>query len=151
MLSKTKINEMNLSIHYSNAIMGAIASQITSHTIVCSTVYAGADQRKHQSSASLSLVRVTHPWPLNSPHKWPVTRKMFPFDDVIMCKTTLFSINIQIWILRIRTIYEITLFIVKPHYFLSIHKYESKPHNIPRIMHSFHILCILLWFDTGGF
>ena len=23
-------------------------------------------------------------WPVNSPHKWPVTRKMFPFDDVIM-------------------------------------------------------------------
>ena len=23
--------------------------------------------------------------PVNSPHKWPVTRKMFPFDDVIMC------------------------------------------------------------------
>ena len=40
----------------------------------------GADQRKHQSSASLALV-----WgPVNCPHKWPVTRKMFPFDDVIM-------------------------------------------------------------------
>ena len=35
--------------------MGAIASQITSLTIVYSTVYSDADQRKHQSSASLAL------------------------------------------------------------------------------------------------
>ena len=64
--------------------MGAIASQITSPTIVYSTFYSGADQRKHQSSASLAFVRGFHRWPVNSPHKWPVTRKMFPFDDVIM-------------------------------------------------------------------
>ena len=43
-----------------------------------------ADQRKHQSSASLAFVPGIHRWPVNSPHKWPVTRKMFPFDDVIM-------------------------------------------------------------------
>ena len=48
------------------------------------TVYSGVDQRKHQSSASLAFVRRIHRWPVNSPHKWPVTRKMFPFDDVIM-------------------------------------------------------------------
>ena len=64
--------------------MGAIASQITSLTIVYSTVYSGADQRKHQSSASLAFVRGIHRWPVNSPHKWPVTQKMFPFDDVSM-------------------------------------------------------------------
>ena len=64
--------------------MGAIASQITSLTIVYSTVYSDADQRKHQSSASLALVRGIHRSPVNSPHKWPVTRKTFPFDDVIM-------------------------------------------------------------------
>ena len=52
--------------------------------IVYSAVYSGADQRKHQSSASLAFVRGIHRWPVNSPHKWPVTRKMFPFDDVIM-------------------------------------------------------------------
>ena len=46
--------------------------------------YSAADQRKHQSSASLAFVRGIHRWPVNSPHKWPVTRKMFPFDDVIM-------------------------------------------------------------------
>ena len=64
--------------------MGRIASQITSLTIVYSTVYTNADQRKHQSSASLAFVRGIHRGPVNSPHKWPVTRKMFPFDDVIM-------------------------------------------------------------------
>ena len=62
--------------------MGVIASQITSLTIVYPIFYWDADQRKHQSSASLAFVRV------NSPHKWPVTRKMFPFDDVIMQLTT---------------------------------------------------------------
>ena len=64
--------------------MGAIASQMTSLTTVYSTVYSEADQRKHQSSASLAFVRGIHRGPVNSPHKWPVTRKMFPFDDVII-------------------------------------------------------------------
>ena len=70
--------------HYGDVIMGVIASQITSLTTVYSTVYSDADQRKHQSSASLAFVRVIYRWPMNSPHKWPVTRKMFPFDGVIM-------------------------------------------------------------------
>ena len=70
--------------NYGDVIMGAIASQITSLTIVYSTVYSDADQRKHQSSASLAFVRGIHREPVNFPHKWPVTRKMFPFDDVIM-------------------------------------------------------------------
>ena len=66
--------------------MGAMASQITGLTIVHPTVYSDADQRKHQSSASLAFVRGIYRGPVNSPHKWPllVTRKMFPFDDVIM-------------------------------------------------------------------
>ena len=71
-------------LHYNDVIMGAIASQITSLMIVFSTVYLDTDQRKHQSSASLAFVRGIHRRPVNSPHKWPVTRKMFPFDDVIM-------------------------------------------------------------------
>ena len=70
--------------HYNDVIMSAMASQITSLTIVCSTVYSGANQRKHQSSASLAFVRGIHRSPVNSPHKGPVTRKMFPFDGVIM-------------------------------------------------------------------
>ena len=64
--------------------MGAMVSQLTSLTIVYSTVYSCADQTKHQSSASLAFVGWIHRWLANSPHKWPVTRKMFPFDDVIM-------------------------------------------------------------------
>ena len=71
-------------IHSVGVIIGTIASQITSLTIVYSTVYSDADQRKHQSSASLAFVWGIHRGPVNSPHKWPVTRKMFPFDDVIM-------------------------------------------------------------------
>ena len=70
--------------HYGDVITGTIASQITSFTIVYSTVYSDADQRKYQSSASLASVWGFHRGPVNSPHKWPVTRKMFPFDDVIM-------------------------------------------------------------------
>ena len=70
--------------HYCVGIMGAVASQITNLTIVYLTVYSDADQRKHQSSASLAFVRGIHRRPVNSPRKWPVTRKMFPFDDVIM-------------------------------------------------------------------
>ena len=48
------------------------------------TVYSGAHQRKHRSSSSLASVWRNHRWPVNSPHKWPVTRKMFPFDDAIV-------------------------------------------------------------------
>ena len=66
--------------HYSGVIMGAIASQITSLTIVYWTVYSDADQRKYQSSASLAFVRGIHRGPGTSPRKGPVT---FPFDDVI--------------------------------------------------------------------
>ena len=63
--------------------MGTMASQITSLPIVYLPVYSGADQRKHQSSASLAFVPGIHRWPVFSPHKGPV-KKMFPFDDVIM-------------------------------------------------------------------
>ena len=71
-------------IHYNDIIMGAKASQITSLTIVYSIVYSDADQGKHQISASLAFVRGIHRGPVNSPPKWSVTRKTFPFDDVIM-------------------------------------------------------------------
>ena len=70
--------------YYNDVMMSAMASQISSLTIGYTTVYSGADQRKHQSSAPLAFTRGIHRWPVNSPHKWPVTREMFPFDDVIM-------------------------------------------------------------------
>ena len=72
--------------------MSVMASQITGVPIVCSTVCSGAHQRKYQSSASLAFVRGIHRWPVNFPCKGPVTRKMFPFDDVIM--STLFKIKL---------------------------------------------------------
>ena len=87
------------SVHYCDVIMGTNSSQIASLTIVYSNLYSGADQRKHQSSASLAFVRGIYRRPVNSPHRWAVTRKMFPFDDIVimicdwglvmmMCKST---------------------------------------------------------------
>ena len=76
--------QINRNSHYYDVITGTIASQITSLMIFDSTVYSDADQRKHQSSASLAFVRGLHRGPVNPPHNWPVTRKIFPFDDVIM-------------------------------------------------------------------
>ena len=64
--------------------MSTMASQITSLTIVYSAVYSGADQRKHQSSASLAFV-----------HKWPVRWKMFQFDDVIMDASFTFAVQVN--------------------------------------------------------
>ena len=66
---------------------GAMASQITGVLVVYSTVCWGTAQREHQSCTSLAFVRRIHRWPVNSPHKRSVTRKMFPFDDVITCPT----------------------------------------------------------------
>ena len=74
---RTLLGILHRYVHYSDVIMGAMASQITSLTIVYSTVNSGANQRKHQSSASLAFVQGIHRWPVNSPHKWQVTRKCF--------------------------------------------------------------------------
>ena len=63
--------------HYNGVIMSMMASQITSLMIVYSTVSSSVDQRKHQSSASLAFVQRIYWWPVNSPHKGPVTRKIF--------------------------------------------------------------------------
>ena len=69
---------------YSDVMMSAMAFHITTVSMVCSTVCPGADQRKHQSPAVLAFMRGIHWWPVNSPHKSPVTRIMFPFVDVIV-------------------------------------------------------------------
>ena len=60
------------------------ASQINTISIVYWAICSGAGQRKHQNSASLAFVRGIHQWLVNSPHKRPVIRKMFPFDDIVM-------------------------------------------------------------------
>ena len=64
--------------------MSAMASQITSLTIFYLTVYSGTDESKHQSSTLLAFVQGFHRWPVISAHKGPVTRKMLPFDNIIM-------------------------------------------------------------------
>ena len=71
-------------LHYNDVIMSAMVSQITGDLMVCSTVCSGASKRKHNSSASMAFVRGIHLCPVNSPRKGTLTRKMFPFDDVIM-------------------------------------------------------------------
>ena len=71
-----------LSNHYNDVIVSAMALQITSLKIVYSMVCSAADPRKHQSSALLTFVRGIHRWPLNSPHKGPVTRKMLQYGDI---------------------------------------------------------------------
>ena len=73
--------------HYNDVIMSAMAFQTTGVSIVYLTVSSGADQGEHESFASLAFVRGIHRWPANSQHKGPVTRKMFPLNDVIMKST----------------------------------------------------------------
>ena len=81
----------------------------------------GADQRKHHSFASLAFVGGIHRWPVNSPHKGPVTRKMFPFDDVIM-KTALHTQN-ELHIVHTATILNAWLLICRE-------LLKSRRHNI---------------------
>ena len=92
--------------HYNDVIVIAMASQITSLTIVYPSVYSGTDQRKHQRSASLDFVRGIHRWPVNSPHKGPVARKMFPFDDVIMGAPKITHACIIHWLMNFCNIWE---------------------------------------------
>ena len=79
--------------HYNEFIVSVMASQITIITIVCSMVYSNSGQRKRQSFASLVFVKEIHRWPVNSPHKGPITRKVSPFDDVIIA----YSLPVQWW------------------------------------------------------
>ena len=63
--------------------MGSMASQITSLTIVYSTVYSGADQRKkNQSSASLAFCEGNSPVTGECPAQMASNAKIFPFDEV---------------------------------------------------------------------
>ena len=78
--------------------MITMASQITSLTVAYSTVYSDADQRKHQRSASPAFVWGIHRGSVNSPHSWPVTRKIFPFDDVIMRICLHATLTLYVWL-----------------------------------------------------
>ena len=86
-------------IHYSDVIMCAIASQITSLAMVCSTLYASADQRKHQSCASLAFVRGIRRGPVNfitatSRHKCTIANQTFLFIRLNS------AISVLLWPLR---------------------------------------------------
>ena len=81
--SQTGVQMISASMyHLSDVIMSAMAYRITG--MVFTTFCSGVDQRKHYSSTSLAFVKGILRSPANSPNKGPVTRKMFPFDDVIM-------------------------------------------------------------------
>ena len=71
-------NDAILMKHYSDIIMSTIASQITSRTIAYPTIF--------QAQIIENIKALCHwpRWPVNTPHKGPVTWIMFPFDDVIM-------------------------------------------------------------------
>ena len=99
----TRSNIRKVMSHNNGIIMSAMASQIASLTIVYSTVYSGADQRKHKSSAFLAFVRGIHRSPVNSPDKGPVTRKM-----------------ISIWWRH---------HVIKRHMFLPFHLQPTSPHQ----------------------
>ena len=112
--------------HYSDVIMGAMTSQITSLTIVYSTVYSGEDLRKYQSSASLAFVRGSHRSLGNFPHKGPVTRKMFvdvDVDDVIM--------NYFIRNLYVYSVHPVILYIKQTHFLkLFLCRYKKNEHHL---------------------
>ena len=78
------VNATLQSNDYSDVIISAMASQFIGVSVVFSAICSSADQSKHQSSAPMAFVGGIHGWPVDSPLKWPVTRKMFPFDDLIM-------------------------------------------------------------------
>ena len=89
--------------HYSGIIISSMASQITGISVVYSTICSGAHKRKHQSSASLTFVKEIHRWPGTSPHKGPETRKMIPFDEVIMICILLYHalwLYCSLWTIR---------------------------------------------------
>ena len=77
-------SHMKRSIHYNDAIMGRWRLKSPAGPVFTHPFIRAQTKEKHQSSALLAFVWGIHPGPANSPHKWPVTRKMFPFDDVIM-------------------------------------------------------------------
>ena len=83
-----------IDILYSDVTMDPLASKITSVSIVYSTVCPGADQRKHQSPASLTFVRGIHWWLVYFPNKGPVTQKVYPLHDVIINKMSSAMINL---------------------------------------------------------
>ena len=70
-------------LHHSSVIMSMVVAQITGVSIVCSNVYS-ATSKKISKLGIIGLCEGIHRWPVDSAHKGVITRKMFPFDDVIL-------------------------------------------------------------------
>ena len=70
-------------LHYSDVTMSAMASHITGVSMVCSAVVQ-LQIKENIQAPPLAFLRRIHWSPVDSPHKGPVRRKTFPFDDVIM-------------------------------------------------------------------
>ena len=92
--------------HYSDVIMSKMSSQMTGVLSVCSAVCSGADQRKHQSAASLVFVRGIHRGAMNSPTR--IRRHQF----LNRCFASMFSYSNQ--------------FILKSYNFCHVDVSESK-------------------------
>ena len=90
-------------LHYIDVIINAMASQIFGVSIVCSTVCSDADQRKHQSSASLVFVKGIHRWPVDFPHKQAVTRRLMTFSwagPILSTILVMFSLKFR-WLITL--------------------------------------------------
>ena len=72
--------------HDSDVLMGAKASRITSLTFFTQAFIQAQINENIKSLRNWPFVRGIHRWPVNFQHKWSVTRKTLPFDDVIMKK-----------------------------------------------------------------
>ena len=72
------------SVHYSDVIMSMKASQTPASRLFTQPFYFRHRSKKTSKLRVTGLCVGNHRWPVNSPHKRPVTRKIFPFDDVIM-------------------------------------------------------------------
>ena len=132
-----------------DVIMSAIASQITGVSIVYSTVCSDADRRKHQSSTSPAFVKEIHRWPVNFPHKGPVTRKVFPFDDVIMICTDDWIIRSAIKVQRIFVILQLWAYKSTVKWIPCFYHFSTE--NIPIVCgesiyeHRFHLDDAMFW------
>ena len=85
------------SCHHNGVIMGAIESQIISLTIAYSIIFFRRRSKKTSKLRVTGLCAGNSPGTVNSPHKWPVTRKMFPFDDVIVSQTKHMDYEAFVW------------------------------------------------------
>ena len=75
---------------------------VPNHRRFYATVCSGEGERKRQSSALLAFVRGIYRWPVNSPPKGPETRKMIPFEDVIIW----WAVLIKLWLISLYSFVE---------------------------------------------